>query len=357
MLAGALLTIVLGGCARTRPPARIVVFTYSNAFDLVREELGADTSLVVFEKAPVVSERLVTLHLAEQFAARPEVTAVVGYFDSRTALMAAPVHNAAGLPQLVPTATSRQLRAAGPYTFMLAPDDSAEGEFIAGFVAERLGARSATVFYTADEYGFGLRSGVTEALRARGVDVVDEVLFGRPACAPSARGPSDGRVVASLRRAVPAVIVLAVRTDEATCVIRSAHPLTPGATYVAGDGVVLAGLRGLIWPAPQRLFAVSQWNPASDDSLAQAFVQRFRQRRLRDPNPADALEYDAASLLVQAVREVGPDRERVSHYLRELGSARPPYRGVTGPIAFVRGARRPLAMLRFEPRGPFPVVP
>jgi ABC-type branched-subunit amino acid transport system substrate-binding protein len=44
--------------------------------------------------------------------------------------------------------------------------------------------------------------------------------------------------------------------------------------------------------------------------------------------------YDAIMVAAQAVREAGPGRAAIRRYLSELGTTRPPYRGVTGPIAF-----------------------
>src|SRR5207245_5907500 len=70
---------------------------------------------------------------------------VVGHGSSRRSLVASSVYNEAGIPQITPTSTSRLLHAVGPWTFMLAPDDSAEGAFMAAFAAERLGARRVSI--------------------------------------------------------------------------------------------------------------------------------------------------------------------------------------------------------------------
>ncbi|MFI5234338.1 MAG: hypothetical protein ACHQXA_01385, partial [Gemmatimonadales bacterium] len=57
---------------------------------------------------------------AQHVAGMPDVVGVVGPSGSRLALATAPIYNAAAIPQIVPSATNRLLRHAGPWTFMLA---------------------------------------------------------------------------------------------------------------------------------------------------------------------------------------------------------------------------------------------
>ncbi|MEW6212965.1 MAG: ABC transporter substrate-binding protein, partial [Acidobacteriota bacterium] len=107
----------------------------------------------------------------------PDLVAVVGHEDSRASLLTAPIYNEAGIPHIIPTATSRQLKGSGEWTFMLAPDEEAEAAFIALFVSDHLRARAVTVFYQTDEYGTGLRSAIVAALEGRGIRMIDQVSF------------------------------------------------------------------------------------------------------------------------------------------------------------------------------------
>jgi ABC-type branched-subunit amino acid transport system substrate-binding protein len=93
---------------------------------------------------------------------------------------------------------------------------------------------------------------------------------------------------------------------------------------------------------------VAFWHPSQPDSLSREFVARFLRSAGRSPRHDDAMFYDATALIVEAVRTVGPDRAAVRAYLEQLGRSRPPYQGVTGPIAFTPQARRPLLMTRIR---------
>ncbi|HEV8305174.1 MAG TPA: branched-chain amino acid ABC transporter substrate-binding protein [Gemmatimonadales bacterium] len=279
---------------------------------------------------------------AQRLAAIPGLVAVVGHGGSRGSLVAAPVYNEAGIVQLTPISTSRLLHGAGPWTFMLAPDDSAEGAFIGAFAAGRLGARRATVFYVNDEYGAGLRDGVLSEFARRGVAVLAVVQF-------ATNGDFALLVDAALRRGRPDVIILAARQREAGLIARLAQARVPGLRFVAGDGaLVLPILADDAGPAADSIYGVAFWLPDPGDSLDRAFVEHHRRVAGRDPLPADAMSHDALMLLATAVRDVGPDRGAVRTYLRDLGNRRPPYRGVTGDITFRADRPARLAMARLR---------
>jgi branched-chain amino acid transport system substrate-binding protein len=286
---------------------------------------------------------------AIQFAADPRIVAVVGPSSSREALQTAPVYRDAGLPNVVPTATSRLLRAAGPWTFMLAADDSVQGEFIGGFVAERLGSHTALLFYVPDEYGLGLASGVRAALARRKVRLLDGIVVrsGLPCPLEDGDNPYEEVVTAALRAGPPDAVVLATRTSETPCLVRALAPSVQGARFVAGDGTLLDGLPiAGAGPAAASINAVAFWVPESSDTASQSFRARFHTIVGRYPRHDEAMAYDAVMLLATAIRAVGADRSAIRRYLEELGEQRPPYPGVTGPIAFRPGSKRPMHMTR-----------
>ena len=135
----------------------------------------------------------------------------------------------------------------GPWTFMLAPDDSAEGAFMAAFAAERLGAQRVSIFFVNDEYGAGLRDGVRAELQQRRVTVLDEVGFGT-------ESDYAALVGASLRRGRPDVIIIAGRAADS-------------------------------------IYVVAFWLPDAPDSLSRAFVERFRRIAGRVPQSSDAMSH------------------------------------------------------------------
>ena len=279
---------------------------------------------------------------AEAVVAAPGVVAVVGHPSSRASLLAAPIYGEAGLPFIVPTATTRLLRDAGPWTFQLAPDDEAEGAFIAGFALDSLAARAITIFYlVADPYGIGLRDALTDALRSRGVVPVDAVGILEDS-------DFERRVAASLRRRTPQAVVIAARTPEAVAIARALRSRLPSVPLLLADGVADSAFAHAASPRGGPVYGVAWWRADSPDSASRAFVARFERAAGRQPLAQEAMYYDAIMVAAEAVREVGPGRAAIRRYLSELGVTRPPYRGITGPISFTRGRPTNLIMVRLD---------
>lgn len=290
------------------------------------------------------------IDLASRLVSIPGMIGVVGHGGSREALMTAPIYNEAGIPQIVPTATSRRLQTAGRWTFTLAPDDSVEGEYLGRFVAEQLHARQVTVFYVLDEYGAGLRDGAVAALTRRGIRVLDAVPVTAGGQCPPAHGDNAFAPVvdAALLRGRPDVVVLATRQRESGCIVARINRRFRGMRYAAGDGLLVnADFFARAGNGAEAIYIAAFWSPQRTDDLSRAFVERFRRLYGAQPGYDDAMVYDALMTLVAAVRTVGPDEVRVRDWLASLGHTRPPLHGVTGPIQFPARPDR-LSMTRIE---------
>ncbi|NJD20561.1 MAG: ABC transporter substrate-binding protein [Gemmatimonadetes bacterium] len=344
----AFLVLAVAGC---RPESEAVIALHGVPADRIYLESLADSLAsgtppirvhifnppmspnATYEEALVVGEETVALQ---------GLVGVVGHRDSRSTLVVGPLYRDAGIPLVVPNATSRAIAELGPMVFRLVPDDVEEGAFLARAAAEALGARSITVFHVGDEYGAGIRDGVLAAAAGEGLRVLDVVEYGlsRLEC------PGDFQpfVDASLLRGAPDVVVLGSRTPDAACVARLFLRSLPEVRFVAGDGVDQGpGLLDRIGEAAPALWVAKFFAPGDRPEL-DSFHARYRAVTGVSPDPGTALRWDGVLLLVEAIRSVGADRERVAAWLAELGRKRPPFRGVTGDIAFTGGFRHTLVM-------------
>ena len=352
------LLVLAVGCSRRGTPAviglsydpisRNVAAARLAAADLARSgeqrpiELALDSSLV--GDTPDLDVRR-----AERFVARPEVLAVVGPSNSRGALAAAPVYNAAGLAQLSPQATSRLLGEVDGRTFTMVPNDSIEGAFLGRFIAEQLAPKVITIYFVNDEYGIGLRDGVEAALRRHHLPVADRVPF-------STGGDFDVLVRTSMRRARADLVVVAGRVAAAGAILTAAHALNPDVRVVAGDGALVPErLMQIPDTALRSLYLVSLWQPDPRDSATLEFRRRFRALIGREAEPADAYVYDAIMTAAAAIRAAGTGRSAVASWLASLGGSRPAYRGITGPVSFGSRAAAHMSIVQVRDGHPVPV--
>lgn len=326
------------GCALpnwSAPVARLVAAEIAASPDSGRIRLVCDT---------MASETMgdESLALAQSLVRQRGLVGVVGHGGSHEALVAAPVYNEARVVELVPTGTSRELQAVGPWTFALSPNDSVEGAFIAEYVTDSLRVPSVTIVYANDDYGAGLARGVESALTGRGIPVLARIPVGSASSV-------DTLIRAELTERPPGAFVAATRPARTGQIVQTLRAAGSSIPVVAGDGaMIVSELAHAAGDATDHLSVVTFWIPQSSDSVSQDFVRRFRAIAHADPHASQALTYDALRLLITAVQHVGASSEGIRGYLESLGRARPPYDGVTGPISFPANGKRRLVMVHLD---------
>jgi len=288
---------------------------------------------------------------ALQFTTNPNVLGVVGHAGSRESLIGAKYYNAIGVTQIVPNSTARRLTSAGTWTFRLVPDDSVEGVFLAAYAIDSIHAGRVQLFYVGDEYGVGIRDGVSSELRARGIPVLDATMLPGRGCGGQLW--SDAHrfpVLAALRRSRPDVVIFGTGSADAACLVQLVAEGAPNAVILGADGFVIAHdeLAKLPERARARLRTVSFWQP-DENAASRAFIARWHRLFAREPDDVDALVYDGFLLLGKAVRDGGSSRRAVKRYVESLGGSRPPFEGVTGPISFDHGRRVGLKLRMVPP--------
>jgi branched-chain amino acid transport system substrate-binding protein len=345
------LATILAGC-RPSPPVRPVVGVAYPVWSSLYAEL-AESALVrawgdtmqvprfVLDSSEPDDRLERAVEWTQELLAVPGLSAIVGPSTSRTALAVAPIVNGAGIPQIIPTATTRLLHQAGPWTFRLVPDDSTEGSFLVRQVVARPGLRRVLVLYTNDEYGQGIRLGVREALAREGIAPTAELPV-------SQDSDFDLLLRNEFQRRRPDAVVAAIRNVELIPVVLGLKHLGSRVPVFAGDGAFWPlALHDRAGTVPFELHAVAFWLPWESDSIGRDFIERFERRAGRTARPEDALAYDALMLAAHAVRGGEGDPQAIRRWLLSLGGSRPAYQGAAGPIAFSGGATRPLRLARF----------
>jgi branched-chain amino acid transport system substrate-binding protein len=330
--------LLLGQC--TRSPQVAVIAMHGLPADSRYLRAAADSffsgphpvRVDVFDSGEASDAYREALELAKQVAQTPGLVAVVGHRDSRSTLVVGPVYRDAGIPLVVPNATSRSIADLGPMVFRMVADDEEEGAFLAHMAVTEMGGKHISVFNLSDEYGVGLHDGILNGLKQEGVLPESVTGYGlqRQVC------PADFQALvdASLLQGLPDVVILGSRTPDAACIARLITARAPGARFLAADGVEPGpGLLAPAGSAADRVWVVQFWSRWQDSASA-AFARDYERRSGEAPDQGTALRWDAVRLLAQAVAEVGPDPRRIASYLRSLGRSRPPYHGITGDVTF-----------------------
>ncbi|MGH7528478.1 MAG: branched-chain amino acid ABC transporter substrate-binding protein [Gemmatimonadales bacterium] len=257
------------------------------------------------------------------------VSAVIGHLYSGTTLAASPVYNGGEKPVVAisPSSSSPEVTSAGDYTFRVCPSDLAHGAALAQWVRERLRLQRGALLYLNDQYGRGIRQTfVAEFIRQGGtLESIDPYLGDRPDV-----GPYLDRLARHKR---VEFLVVAGNRGEAEEVLRQARRRGLDVPVLGGDGLEGIEQAG---PLAEGVYLTAAYFPKIASEANRRFVEAFR-RKYPDaglPNQPAAATYDALYLLRDVIGRVGSKREAVRRALAGVGSATPPFEGVTGTVSF-----------------------
>lgn len=302
------------------------------AADLAIEEInraggvrGRPLELLVVDDS---ADAEVAARVARDLVMNPAVVAVVGHLTSSATIAAAPVYNRRDRPvaAITPSASNPTIGTLGPYTFRACPHDLVHGTRLARWAQERLAARRAGVLYLNDDYGRGMRAAFSQSFTALGGTVVSED--------PYLLTVESFEPYLSRLRALGGVDVLMIagfRTG-AERILATLDSLDLEPTILGGDG--LTGIERSAVGA-EGVYISEAYLPDRPGRRNEAFVAAYR--AAFGDRPLDhrgATTYDIVYLLARAVAQAGPDREAIREYLAGVGTATPPFDGVTGVIAF-----------------------
>ncbi len=268
---------------------------------------------------------------ARRAAQDPDVMAVVGHYTSGCSLPASRLYAQAGLAMVTPTSTNpeltvQQTRAdwTGPrIVFRLPPSDDIQGSFAADFAHGRWSLGKMAVLHDASPYGLGLAEEFRkEFLRLGGRVVLFDAV---------AKGASDFREpLAAVRAAKPDGIFFGGMYPEAGLLLRQARELRINATFVAGDGAKADDLFTIAGPAADGAYVTVLGVPVEHLPAAEDFVARYKAKfGGAAPRAFDHYAYEAARMVLGALRAAGPDRGRI---IARIAGGR--HQGMLGEIVF-----------------------
>jgi len=264
--------------------------------------------------------------------------ALLGSVDSASTHLAEQVVAKANLPLVSPVATDGTATLAGvPWIFACAPSDRAVAATLVEAVFDGFrqgGGRFALV--TATDHASRMTAAAVRrecSRRGRLPDALFEVRS----------GASDfARQTGALTALRPAAVAIVAGAEDAARIAVAVRGALPEVTLFGGPELGRRRFRELAGSVALsvRYPALVQPDPADPNWVD--FRSRFTTERGHEPDHAAVLTYDATRLLLEAVRQAGPNRARVRDALIHLS----PWHGLGGEIAFDGTGQNTRAALR-----------
>src|ERR1019366_4973974 len=239
-----------------------------------------------------------------------KVWAIIGGIDGATTHLAEQVVAKAQLTLVNPAATDRSIHTARvPWMFSCAPGD----HLLAAAVSQELRERGSR---------FGLVSAIDHDSRAFVAQL--KLAFARDRLSPVLHlewpgGTEDpARIARELDAAAPEAIVVVAAARDSTALIKAIREAGFAGILLSGPSIARAdpdpSLNGALYPAL--------------GDIPAAFQTKFLTRYGRYPDYTAAHAYDAANIVITAIRQAGLNRPRI----RDAVQAISPTHGVTGMI-------------------------
>ena len=299
----------------------------SMVFDKANKEGGINGKKIVLEVADSRGDAKEAVLIAEKFVANPDIIAQIGDFSSSCTMAAAPVYEKAKMVQLSPTASHQDWTKKGEFMFRVVATQGFEGPYNARWAVKDLGKKKIATIYINNDWGVDANKYFTQEAKALGAQIVAEEAF--------TPGEKDfNAILTKLKRLNPDLVYMPTFYADFTAIMNQAERARYKPAVMANSSLFSPKTIELGGKAVEGTMLPVNYFKTDPRPAAQNFTRDYKALYGAEPNQFAALAYDAAGLLVAALKAVGTDsRAKVREGLLGLKG----YEGATGPIAYDKG--------------------
>jgi branched-chain amino acid transport system substrate-binding protein len=285
---------------------------------------GRKLELVVADSRGDAKESVL---IAEKFVADPAVIAQIGDFSSSSTMAAAPVYEQAKMVQISPTASHQDWTKKGEFMFRVVATQGYEGPYNARWAVNDLKKKKIATIYINNDWGVDANKYFAGEARRLGAEVVAEEAF--------TPGEKDfNAIISKIKRLEPDLVYMPTFYADFTAIMNQAERARYRPVVLANSSLYSAKTLELGGKAVEGTMIPVNFFGSDPRPAAQTFTKEYKALYGAEPNQFAALAYDAAGVLVAALKAAGVDsRAKVREGLVGLKG----YEGATGPISYAEG--------------------
>lgn len=287
---------------------------------------GQEIEIVSYDNQSDVTE---SASVAQRLVAEG-VVGVVGPATTGNTEAQLPIFTEANIPMVSPSATDDNITfdSAGDvleYFFRVCFNNSYQGSAGAAFAAEDLSATNALVFVDqSSDYSRGLADNFNAEFESRGGTIVNEDSF--------TAGDTDFSAILTTAMTQDFdVIYIPAYYTEAGLIIKQAREMGIEQPIIGPDGFsseVLLDLAGV--ENANEIYYTDHFSNESEEESVQNFLSAFEEKYGKEGGTWNALGYDAAMLIIDAIERSGStDPQAITDAIAETTE----FAGVTGTFA------------------------
>lgn len=253
------------------------------------------------------------------------VKLILGDLTSSVTLAIAPIAERNKIVVLAPGASSPDVREAGDYIFRNWASDNFDGEILAKFAFRKLRKKHAAVIFVNNEYGTGLSNAFELTFESMGGEVILNEKYDQ--------GSSDFRAILSKLRANNLIdcIFLPGHPRENGFLVRQIREMGLNQTIVSNLSVESPDFFTIAKESSKGIFfSTPAFGASLEDENITYFFERYQNKFGSKPDVVAGHGYDAANILIHALRLCDFREELVKEQLYQITD----FPGVTGKTSF-----------------------
>ncbi len=294
-----------------------------------------------------------------------QVIAVIGEVASSNSLAGAPICQASGVPMISPSSTNEKVTEVGDFIFRVCFIDPFQGSVMAKFAAQSLRLnRVAILRDLRSDYSIGLADVFRATFESSGGTISGDESY--------QQGDVDFRApLTAINATNPQAIFVPGYYTDVGLVARQSRDLGLTVPLLGGDGWDSPKLTEIGGKAMEGCYFSNHYATDDQNPVVQDFIANYKAKHNQVPDALAALGYDAARLLVHALKELqktkpeefeslgsggatsGEAKEKrlgALRSLRDILARTREFPGVTGSISLneKRDAMKPAVVLKIQ---------
>lgn len=232
---------------------------------------------------------------------RDRVCAVIGSVMSKVSIAGADVAEKSHVPMISSASTNPLVTVGKKYVFRACFIDPFQGRVMAKFAYDTLGARKAAVLYdSSNDYNKGLAEVFRDVFTGFGGQVAAFESYPE-------RSIDFRPQLTKIQPAAPDVVFMPNYYNDVALQAKQAREIGIRAVLLGGDGWDSPELVKAAGEAVEGGYFSNHFTRESDNPSVKAFVEAYQKRYGRPPDALASLGYEAAQILLDAIKRAGSD--------------------------------------------------
>jgi len=263
---------------------------------------------------------------AKNIIADKDILGVIGHLNSGVAIPSSEVYKEVNLTMISPANTNPTVTDRGyANVYRVCGRDDVQGVVGSEFAHGSLKSKTAYVIHDKTTYGQGVAEFFKADAEKKGIKVIG--------FEGTEEKSNFDPIITPIKAKNPDVIYFGGIYDQAAPFFKQAREKGVKSKFMGPDGMDSSDLTKIAGKAVVGMTYTSAAGPASALPKAKAFVDEFKKKFGKNPEPYAAEAYDAATIALKAIEETAKkgkvSREDVSSAVRKAKLS-----GITGEIAF-----------------------